>query len=299
MKVRKKVTPAKVAANQNNAKDSTGPTSISGIRNSSRNAIRVGIYARDMLLPGENHREFDQLRREMMSGYQPDGDREIRRVEKLVWNEWRLRRVHRGETGELAKLLAEHDTRAEMLASTHTPMYNQAIKDLAHLDQIEEQINSGRVSPENTDWLRKVPCGGDEGRDLCDALELAQAVEPKERVRPSPDIPAAEASEPPTRAKSTATSEVEWELTRPWLLSLLDSLKEAIRREQFHHAEYLIRRAEAQRNALLLPQEALLNRTTRGENHLLRNIEKDENALERMQRLRRGEKVPPPSARVN
>ena len=261
--------------------------------------IRVGIYARDMILPGENHREFDQLRREMMSSYHPDGDREIRRVEKLVWSEWRLRRVHRGETGELAKLLAEHDTRAEMLASTHTPMYNQAIKDLAHLNQIEEQINSGRVSPENVDWLRKVPCGGDEGTNLCDAIELAQAVKRKEGVRPSPDIPAAEASEPPTRAKSTATSEVEWELTRPWLLSALDSLKEALRREKFHHAEHLIRRAEGKRSALLLPQEALLNRTTRCESHLLRNIEKDENALERMQRLRRGEKVPPPSARVN
>jgi transposase len=30
-----------------------------------------------------------------------------------------------------------------------------------------------------------------------------------------------------------------------------------------------------------------------------RNIDRDENALERMQRLRRGEKVPPPTARMS
>ena len=58
-----------------------------------------------------------------------------------------------------------------------------------------------------------------------------------------------------------------------------------------------MRRSEAQRNALLLPQEAMLNRTTRCESYLLRIIDKDENALERMQRLRLGEKIPPPSTR--
>ena len=48
-----------------------------------------------------------------------------------------------------------------------------------------------------------------------------------------------------------------------------------------------------------VPQEALLNQISRSEIHLLRNIERDENALERMQRRRLGEKVPPPSARVD
>ena len=42
----------------------------------------------------------------------------------------------------------------------------------------------------------------------------------------------------------------------------------------------------------------ILNRLMRCENHLSRQIERDENTLERMQRLRRGEKVPPPTARV-
>src|SRR5262249_43715510 len=83
-----------------------------------------------------------KLQDEMMNAYSPVGFREIRRVKNLCWIEWRLRRVRRGETGELAKLLADHDGRAEMLASTHVPQYNQAVANLARLDQIEKQINS-------------------------------------------------------------------------------------------------------------------------------------------------------------
>jgi hypothetical protein len=299
MKIRKRVTPAKKAANKKNAKNSTGPKSIPGKGRASRNAIRHGMYSRDMLLPGESERELKQLQNEMMSSWCPVGYREVRRVEKLIWNEWRHRRVIRGEAGELGKLLADHDTRAEMAASTHTPQYNQAVADLAHLNQIEEQINSeGRVSQENLDWLRKLPYG-DEGRSLWDAIELAQHGEPREGEPASPDKSTAAESQRPPSAENVATSKANREFTRPWLLDLLDCLKETMRREQLHHAEFLIRRAEAQRNALLVPQEALLNRTTRCENHLLGKIECDENALERMQRLRHGEKVPPPSVRVN
>jgi hypothetical protein len=86
---------------------------------------------------------------------------------------------------------------------------------------------------------------------------------------------------------------------REFLQNVLDSLKQVIQEQQVYHGQNMIRRAEAQRNALLVAQEALLNRITRCESHLLRIIERDENALERMQRLRHGEKVPPPSARVD
>jgi len=51
--------------------------------------------------------------------------------------------------------------------------------------------------------------------------------------------------------------------------------------------------------SLLLPQVAVLDRLLRYESHILRNIERDENALERMQRLRRGEKVPIPPVRTD
>jgi len=298
VKIPKTVTPAKKAANQDNAKDSTGASTIAGKGRASQNAITHGGYTRDMLLPGENEKEFKQLQSEMMSDYCPVGYREIRRVEKLTWNEWRYKRLRRGETGELAKLFADHDTRAEIMASTHTPQYFQAGTDHKRLEEIEEQINSGGyVSEKNLDWLRKLPYG-DEIRTLLELVEIKQPAEPGEDAPSNPEMAFAAANQRPTRDKSAAMFQVEWEFVCPSLLSILDSLKAFNRQEQGHHGVFLIRRAEAQRNALLIPEEAVLNRITRCENHLLSNIERDENALERMQRIRRGEKVPTPTARA-
>jgi hypothetical protein len=47
----------------------------------------------------------------------------------------------------------------------------------------------------------------------------------------------------------------------------------------------------------LVPQEADLDRLMRYEKHLSGQYDRDELALERMQRLRRGEDVPAPPAR--
>ena len=102
----------------------------------------------------------------------------------------------------------------------------------------------------------------------------------------------------PTSANDVAASEVDREFACRWLLEVLDSLKRTIQNEQVYHGQHMMRRAEGQRNGLLVPQEAELNRLMRYEDHLSRHRDRDELALERMQRMRRGEKVPPPTARI-
>jgi len=82
------------------------------------------------------------------------------------------------------------------------------------------------------------------------------------------------------------------------LLSALKSLRVAIERAQVAHAEHIASKVTAQADALLVPGEATLNRLMQYEAHLLRNIYRAEHALERAQRLRLGDDVPPPSARV-
>ena len=49
-------TEAQIKANQENAKKSTGPTSIEGKQRSSMNAMTHGIFANIPILPGENDR---------------------------------------------------------------------------------------------------------------------------------------------------------------------------------------------------------------------------------------------------
>ena len=90
----------------------------------------------------------------------------------------------------------------------------------------------------------------------------------------------------------------EREFARNMLQSTLDSLKEAIRAVQARHSDRVVQRAVAEYRAAQVPQEAVLDRHARYEKQLLNNLYRAEYALERMQRLRRGEKVPPPTARV-
>jgi hypothetical protein len=83
------------------------------------------------------------------------------------------------------------------------------------------------------------------------------------------------------------------------LLNGLSRLKDAIIQEEVYHLDYIPLNVTAKSNALQVPQEAVLNRLTRYENHLLRHLYRAQHELERMKRIRLGDKVAPPSASTN
>jgi hypothetical protein len=297
MRIPKKVTPAKAAANKRNAANSTGPKSERGKFFASQNAITLGIFSRDMLLPGESEKEFKALRRETISSYCPVGAGELRRVEKLVWHEWRCRRLRLAETAMVARGLADHEPASETAASTHAPKYQQAVATLSKLEQIEEQINSeGTVSEKNQDWLRTLAYH-DEVKFFLDAIKIVQSVDRAQGTSPNPAMPSAGESQQSTSTANAAPTTAGGEFTREFLLDNLNSVKQIFQEQQLRHGEHMMRRVGAERNALLVPQEADLARLIRYEDHIVRKSDRDELALERMQRFRRGEEVPPPSAR--
>jgi hypothetical protein len=295
MKTKKTLTAAKLAAQRDNAQGSTGPKSIVGKRNSSRNSTSHGVFVCDRLLPGESAEEWEQLKREMIEDRNPIGSRELRRVEKITWNEWRLRRLRRAENGEIAKLLADHEPAADIVACTHIPAYNKAVKAMQKLELVEQEINSqGRIGEENQAWLHRLPY--EAAKNLLTAIEITEGAEGVEGACASPESPAASEGAQSASATNAESSETVSDLTRQLLLNVLSTLNDQIIEERVFHGQYLIRRAQAQGDALFVPQTAVLDRLLRYETHILRNIDRDENALERMQRLRQGEKVPPPPA---
>jgi|SRR5579872_1720107 len=297
MKTKKTLTAAKLAAQRDNAQLSTGPKSIPGKRDSSRNSTSHGVFVCDRLLPGESAEEWEQLKREMIEDRNPIGSCELRRVEKIIWNEWRLRRLRRAENGEIAKLLADHEPAADIVACTHIPAYNKAVKAMQKLELVEQETNSqGRIGEENQAWLRRLPY--EAAKNLLTAINITEGAEGvgAEGAGASPESPAASEGAQCASATNPEPSERVSDLTREVLLNVLSTLNDQIIEERAFHGQYLIRRAQAQGDALLVPQTAVLDRLLRYETHILRNIDRDENALERMQRLRQGEKVPPPPA---
>lgn len=96
-------------ANIRNAQLSTGPTSPEGKAVVSRNAVKHGIFANDLVINAGDGREdaleYQELLTDLKSDLAPVGRMEMMLVEKIAVNYWRLRRLVRYETGEIRERL--------------------------------------------------------------------------------------------------------------------------------------------------------------------------------------------------
>ena len=92
-------TPAQIAANRANAALSTGPTTAEGKTVSRYNNLRHGLYARDVVLPGEDRSEYDAMLAELQAEFAPEGRYENALVRRLADTWWRLGRSAAIEAG--------------------------------------------------------------------------------------------------------------------------------------------------------------------------------------------------------
>ena len=86
------------AANQANALQSTGPKTREGKAVVRLNAIRHGLLARDVVLPGEDADAFEDLWNQVRADLSPVGPIEELLVDRIVNAMWRLQRLARAET---------------------------------------------------------------------------------------------------------------------------------------------------------------------------------------------------------
>ena len=89
--------PSRLAANRRNARLSTGPRTVAGKAVASRNALRHGLLAGQVVLPDESAAEFDEFRDRVIADRSPVGEVEAILVERIMFAAWRLRRVARIE----------------------------------------------------------------------------------------------------------------------------------------------------------------------------------------------------------
>ncbi len=84
-------------ANRRNALLSTGPITTEGKAAVRFNALRHGLRARAILLPGENAGEFHQLCADLESDWNPQTRTEQLLVEQMAVAQWKLARLEVGE----------------------------------------------------------------------------------------------------------------------------------------------------------------------------------------------------------
>jgi hypothetical protein len=98
-----------IESNKKNALVSTGPVTPEGKAIVSQNAVKHGIFAKDLIITTGDGKEDAQEYRELLDGLiislNPVGQMECLLVEKISVDYWRLRRVLRFETGSIRKQL--------------------------------------------------------------------------------------------------------------------------------------------------------------------------------------------------
>jgi hypothetical protein len=102
-------TEKQLIANQQNAQLSTGPSTISGKAIVATNAIKHGIFTKDLILPSEEEKEniedYEELLCNLVDSLGPCNQMESLLVEKIAVDFWRLRRTIRFETGSITKYI--------------------------------------------------------------------------------------------------------------------------------------------------------------------------------------------------
>jgi hypothetical protein len=89
--------PAQIAANRLNAQKSTGPRSTEGKSTTRFNALKSGIDAKSLVIPGEDPAELSALAANYYTQFEPASPVEQFLVDCLIRTDWQLRRLHKAE----------------------------------------------------------------------------------------------------------------------------------------------------------------------------------------------------------
>jgi hypothetical protein len=90
-------TEKQIQANRRNAQRSTGPKTPEGKAAIRLNALRHGMRARSIVLPGENPEERDRLCADLEHEWRPQNRTEQLLVEQMAVAQWKLARLEVGE----------------------------------------------------------------------------------------------------------------------------------------------------------------------------------------------------------
>jgi hypothetical protein len=133
----------KIEANRRNASKSTGPRTQIGKRTVARNAMKHGFFSKCLLIPHpdgkEDPGEYQDLYAALREHYQPLNFLEELWLEKIAVLSWRLRRLVRCESGQIARALAEHSHDIKQTAEDSEELKLKTLSSL-EIDSITDHL---------------------------------------------------------------------------------------------------------------------------------------------------------------
>jgi len=270
------VSTRKVAANRQNALKSTGPKTPRGKGYSRGNALKHGLFAMDPFIPTltewEGPKEYQELLERLVESYQPVGVAEELEVQRMGACWWKLSRAWRYENAEIAFELAQVERRLEV--TRQESISSQEPRFVLLRDATMEIEATGKISDE-----LKGKMFADVGlRKLWESAEvdLNELVAGRVGVSPSTVKKVLEAN-------PDCSTNVLLSTTRRATHLLLREI-----------GWIAAGGAKIAHDQVAIPQAEVLNRVLRAEAATERHLKQASDRLERLQRRRRGEEVPPP-----
>jgi len=274
----------------------TGPRTRQGKERSKRNALKHGVFAKDVVLPDESDAQFHALLDGLRNDFQPEGTVEDVLVEKLAALFWRSRRLIIAESAEIQKgvkfLVWDREQRYQENARLSSGLAN-------YVGGITRGVDNPVFLQRSLDLLEKLRTGIEENgfnqeKDMRILTELYGSNSDRWAETPLYLYVnfsyAAGLPEDVRQQKGLASSE---EYRNLFLGRLCDEYE---RLDRYKRARARTESSRMKLEALSknIPDAPCLDRLLRYEAAISREIERTLSQLERLQRMRRGQPVPPP-----
>jgi hypothetical protein len=315
------VSERRIQANRQNALRSTGPRTARGKHNVSRNAIKHGFLAREVVITAgdgkESLKEFHDLSEKLCELYEPVGVVEESLVQTIATCWWRKARVIRAENGEIRRRL---DTLAGDRALRNSDRVNldHTLSEM-ELDIFRAENQADRMVSSRERWsviqaaqssLREHPSGLVYLSVLLKKAksEIASNGYISEQIRKKIvlafcfwdclfALTCADAGPSETKVEASPSTDIrdtEAEKRHGSVVGYIDDQLERISKFEELATDRENLALDAETRSFSLPPVDATDKLLRYEAHLDRQLYRSMDQLERLQRQRRGETVPPP-----
>jgi hypothetical protein len=291
--MKKTMSAKQIAANQANAQRSTGPKTLAGRAVSKMNAVKHGILSKEVLVRGlnrkENSREYMALHQRFRNELNPVGPVEEMLVDQIVTTHWRLRRALIAESGEIALSVDEGQWKRRRGPNPHLQWLQWEALGAQLWSMVDTVEGNGILES----WLGEVRTSVEQHGELTEAAiqKLVQHFGGKSngvttglenfRLKLQKNPEGLEAAALRERNKTQALAFLNQELgVFNW------QKRKCVERDDNEE--------QARQAAAVLPSMDVLEKILRYETKLERQLYRAMTHLERFQRMRQGEAVPPP-----
>ena len=278
----------------------TGPRTRRGKRKSSLNSLKHGIFSKIVVLPNESRSDFDELYVGLIESWLPQGKMEELLVEKLAVLFWRYRRLTMAECAEIGKVtefLEFESGREKHFGVADSELWNQSVNGMLY------RCTNGNVYRRAAELLTQlrqdIQQTGFDFRDHLKQLRLIYGPVNDENF-PSAFFRdyailayAKRDGDKPNANYDRKHSIMEKEFSEKAIPLIDNEVGRLIELGKLcdDHDNDLMDYTE---KASSVPAEKTMNRILRYEANLERAIDRTMTQLERLQRMRAGQMIPPP-----